>query len=894
MYIYPSNARKLVQVFYSVQRADVIDDLHKIVHTTFQESQTLYENDKLVGYGGYVKERYVAEVSMISPDWPPVQTEKIFNLAMIVVAHLRLDDAYLRMTITGKVDDILAMKRPIKLQDIFQTEDRKRRIILIEGAPGSGKTTLMLHICQKWGEGELFQEYSVVIMVQLRDPAIQNAQSITELLPCRDTAMAEEMGAEIMAKDGEGVLWILDGWDELPTHLQTKSLFRDLIYPPAVSSTSRSTVLVTSRPISATNFHWNTFWKMVPKRIEILGFTAQELKLYLTECLKDDPPSVAEDLLEKIHENPILESSCYLPLNAAVLAHVYRCSNYSLPNTQYELFSTIILNFMYRHIQKEGNHNDLMSLESFKDLPDDLTHHFQAICKLAYNGMMENKVAFQSRDLPQNVNTLGLLQVKESFSLVGRSRLYHFHHLTFQELLAAYYIANSLTDQEQVLKFKELVKKPHYNTVFQFYAAITKLEKPGFPELVSNIASNDWLTQRLLPLLRCIYEIKDQYLCYFVAKRLQGELKLPLTYLSTPDCLAIGYFLSHACASGTFTANLTSSYIGNQGYKFLLRYLTTNGTGQLNLCLPGHQLGDDGLRSLVQFLQSRDSKAVHSLTLGYNKPSDAIYVDNFTVTVDVLFPLSLALKSNSSLIKLSLIKSNLRVTETNGPALAEMLQVNKSLQILNFKGNTEFGDLGAFYIAEGLKRNNSIKTLYISNCGIKAKGAKAIASLLVENKTLQALKINENCLSDVGVLSLAHALMSNASLLELNLANCHMTDASLVVLGECLVKNCSLKVLQIGCGWEAKYSSNVPTAHGMSQLAHHLCQRSATLKELKVSRNLVNSEVTNKLQEKVNNIIVKEENFQFLCQQASFVLSDQWHRYHPTLKNTDKKYSMYV
>ena len=283
------------------------------------------------------------------------------------------------------------------------------------------------------------------------------------------------------------------------------------------------------------------------------------------------------------------------------------------------------------------------------------------------------------------------------------------------------------------------------------------------------------------------------------------------------------------------------------------------------MCLPGHQLGDDGLRSLAQFLQSTDSKALRSLTLGYNKRGDAIYVEDLTdmVTIDVLFPLSIALKTNSSLVELSLAKSNLRVTETNGPVLAEMLQVNRSLQILNFKGNTKIGDTGAFYIAEGLKRNSSVKTLNISNCGLTAKGAETIANLLCKNKAVQTLKINRNNLSDVGIISLAHALISNTSLVELYLANCHMTNTSLEALGECIAKNNSLKVLRLGCYY---FSSNVPTTHRMSQLAHHLCKRSVPLEQLKLSRNLVHSSVTNKLQENVMNIIVTKENFKYLSQ----------------------------
>ena len=548
---------------------------------------------------------------------------------------------------------------------------------------------------------------------------------------------------------------------------------------------------------------------------------------------------------------------------------------------------------MYRHIQKEGNHNDLMSLESFQDLPGDLTCQFQAICKLAYDGMIENKIVFQSRDLPQNLNTLGLLHVKESFGLVGRSIFYYFPHLTFQELLAAYYITNSLTNKEQVLKLKELVKEPRYNMVFQFYAAITKLEKPGFPELVSDIASNGWITQRLLPLIRCIYEIKDKYLCYFVANKLQGRLKLMLTYLGIPDCLTIGYFLSHACDSGTFVADLSSCYIGNQGCKFLLRYLSSSSaTGKLNLCLPGHQLGEEGLQSLMQFLHNTSSKVLHSLTLGHKQSSDPIYVAEFIETVDLILPLSVSLTINKSLTELSLIQCNLKVTGTNGPALAEMLQVNKSLQVLNFQGNPKIGDLGALYIAQGLKRNSSVKTLNISNCGLTAKGAETIVHSLTENKTVQTLWIDKNHLFDAGVISLAHALISNTSLLELNLANCQMSDVSLEVLGECLIKNSSLKVLQIGYDNHWKYSStftsqstsknvtgNRLTAHGMLRLAHHLSQRSITLEQLKVSEDLVHSEVTKKLKGNANIEVVKKE-FLINCQSINLPILCTTCRYH--------------
>ena len=129
----------------------------------------------------------------------------------------RIDDELVRLSITGKVDDILQRKTPIDLEKIL--DDRvcyERKLVLLGGAPGSGKSTLALHICQEWAEGKLFQEYNVLILVSLRDPLITKAMTVANLLPCMDEEMASKAETELKSKLGEGVLWVLDGWDELP------------------------------------------------------------------------------------------------------------------------------------------------------------------------------------------------------------------------------------------------------------------------------------------------------------------------------------------------------------------------------------------------------------------------------------------------------------------------------------------------------------------------------------------------------------------------------------------------------------------------------------------------------------------------------------------------------
>ena len=150
-------------------------------------------------------------------------TNKVFRLALVKTKKLRtqnVQEEFLRQkTIAGKVDNILEKAvEKIELKDIFQgTEsDDKPKKVLLEGAPGCGKSTLSLQLCYLWSKGELFQEYKLVILVRLRDPAVQNAKSLMDLLPYQDKTMAQDVEKLIRENNGNGVLLVLDGWDEIP------------------------------------------------------------------------------------------------------------------------------------------------------------------------------------------------------------------------------------------------------------------------------------------------------------------------------------------------------------------------------------------------------------------------------------------------------------------------------------------------------------------------------------------------------------------------------------------------------------------------------------------------------------------------------------------------------
>ena len=73
----------------------------------------------------------------------------------------------------GQVESLKQNRISLNISDIGKIGQRNARHILIEGAPGAGKTPLAWHLCRLWGSGKLLQHWSVVIMIQIRHPGFR-------------------------------------------------------------------------------------------------------------------------------------------------------------------------------------------------------------------------------------------------------------------------------------------------------------------------------------------------------------------------------------------------------------------------------------------------------------------------------------------------------------------------------------------------------------------------------------------------------------------------------------------------------------------------------------------------------------------------------------------------
>ena len=730
-------------------------------NSTAQQETLLTTNltDPLTSYASYLKELYTSmSQNCTSQHWGYLPRCEFIQLAMIGSGELRRggrEEEMVRLAQQGRIETILDHKKPIDLESLFPIPPNqplvllppppRPRVLLIEGAPGGGKSTLVLHICHKWTQDDFsFGRFDLVILVYLRDQAIQNATTLADILPARTLEISQMVATKIQASDGKNVLFVFDGWDEFPHDLQKKSLVSTIIRKPHKLSLHQSTVLITSRPVSSGNL-----LHIADRRVEILGFTQHQIREYIEKALDGNSTHI-QKLVQHLEEHPVIEGYCYVPLHVAILVHIFLTMKGALPTTLHELFCNLVLCCIVRELDTHESESDTSEVHSLDDLPDDLKSKLSNLSMLAYEGVMQNKVVFYRDDLrkfnlPANLPTLGLLQAVEGLTLFNKSLSYNFLHLSVQELLAAYYISH-MDSNDQVEVFKQMFGGFRFKAVLYYYSGFTKLADPVIRDFISTYSQQRSSFEDLLPFLHCFYEAQEPSLCMLVASQFPRNIRINSLALSPIDLLAIGY--SVASLSSDVQIHLTIEEVDEHRFKlflvelskYIVRGLPTTGalSRTLQLDLSRQSLSNEKVALLASHL--RQSPIITNL---------GIKLCHFRCDIGLLH-LWEALQTNSSLTELHITHGQVHYKSADCDCLAlkSMLQVNKSLSHLDFSKTSGFS-LETRFIFQGLQLNTSLVHLNLSNIGPVVKdAAQALTTMLQVNKTLTHLDLSSNQLSD--------------------------------------------------------------------------------------------------------------------------------------------------
>ena len=428
-------------------------------------------------YKSYLKSKYLEKEMPDYGKWPPSTSKKYVNLAVIEkvrLSHKEAEEKSKALTY-GDIGKIMR-KGDIKLADIAAPDEDGvfPKFVLVEGAPGVGKTTFAWKACRKWAKGKILQHYELVILVRLRDNSIRKATCLGDLIQYpRDPTVHQNVIEEITKTGGKGVLLLLEGYDELPASLREEgSVFRNVIKGDLFDE---GTVVVTSRHWASEPFllpYYDTK-RPVSKHIEILGFNRDNIQDYLSLMLKKET-SLLQDLTQYLEVNPHIHSMMYIPLNCAIILEVYQNSKEEsspIPKTMTELYSSLIRSLLFRHINNLAEYKGKFTkLTNLRNLPECMKSHFDNIASLAYKGICkkDQQIIFSQEEIPNGLDTLGLMQSSMELHVdIGTEKSFNFLHLTIQEFLAAHHLLTYSLD-EQV---KLLCKRKHISSVLLRFLA---------------------------------------------------------------------------------------------------------------------------------------------------------------------------------------------------------------------------------------------------------------------------------------------------------------------------------------------------------------------------------------------------------------------------------------
>ena len=697
--------------------------------------------------------------------WPPDQLKDYTPLVLIQHQEQRTkeqDKEMAKLTQTGDIDSIasgqLAPKRckldsHETLQHVLNTstvtkqvaeiltsleESDGERFVLIEGAPGIGKSVLLKHIACQWGKTLLLTLFKIVLLVCLRDPNIWQVTSISDLLClfCEGDSKAKEISTAcsdyLFANGGKDITFLFDGYDEFPAELQKSSLIAKILNHKLLPLCG---IVVSSRPHASVSLR-----ERASLKVDILGFAELEREQFIKQALKKQPHKTKQ-LTQYLQHHVTINSLCFVPFNMVVLLFLHK-NGFPLPSNSTELYKYFICLTICRHLAKSG-HPLPDTITDLTTLPEPYKRIVKQLAKLSLEALNNNKLVFTSEHIraacpdmvatPGGTNGFGLLQAVQHFSLTGKTTTFNFLHLTIQEYLAANYIITDLQPDEEFCLLREQFWSDLHANMFFIYVTLTKGQRYSFKQFLSGgnnkiAISSEFLDDQLkcLRLYRCFKEAGDDRMCKSIEEAEifnNKEINLGSTSLSATDLECVSLFLTSCSHKQWVVLYLMGCYIQDRDLHTIHKYLKNCDVIINQLCLYNNGL------------TSSSSSFISDIVL--------------SCKVEVLS-----------------ISSNHTIGESE--ELYTMLTHPSSMLTRLYMNYTSLSSIAVRTLFTAVKDTNKLKELYINNNAITDDVAEDIATSLATNKSLVALWMRYNPISGEAITRILQALRGNNTIQLLN------------------------------------------------------------------------------------------------------------------------------
>ena len=760
--------------------------------------------------------------------WPPVGNSTFINLVLIKQSRISRCDYY---TVRGDIDDILESKEVVEYEEIFG-EYREGALVLVEGRPGSGKTTLVHKVTRDWATGrKVLQGAKIVFLITLRLLSFSKKdQSLLEVLEVfyGGEVLRKSVEHDLQECGGKGACFIIDGLDEYQLREVRESVIHQLIDKKCLPF---SMVIVASRPVATIKLR-----ESCSRRVEVIGFTTSQINEYVETYPFNGSDKVVSDMDSRLKlyldQHPNILHMCYLPVHAAMICFLFSQLEGNIPHTETQIYEQFTIATLLR---QKTRALEPQQLKSLKDLFGEEELRFRSICKLAFDMIMNSQQVVSQSDAHVSLSdatssVLGLLTVEHTSRYYGLEHLYTFHHLTFQEFLAAFHITG-LEEQEQV----DILSINIYDklrNVRKFYCGLIGLGKGIILQKNKEFLEGILHDGELIYKVQCAFESQLVELCDYVVG--DGSLCFGGTNITPSDFTALGYIISTAsnqvsklrlddCTWDNDGVMAFSSMITSSKLHFI-KCLEVSDSQFVDYMALNALLSQLPYLEELSLLQQLNKSDVRRLTRGVQLSQLRI----------LNIKLSLAPCSHpEEVLKLLTFGSpNIKQVYCHGRRYSNInfamwkkwlcyacgFQVFKESDIswIDLYNSDEFSSLPQ-------ERFSYCSEVVLVNCGIDDEGTEILANRL-NTSVLEKLVLDFNRISDSGAVALAVCIARCSVVQEVSIQCNSIGDSGAIALADALLHCSSLRRLDLqgnGLGDEGAVAI-VKAAEGLPNLDLYL------------------------------------------------------------------------
>ena len=648
------------------------------------------------------------------------------------------------------------------------------KFLLIEGAPGIGKTVLSKEIAYQWAKNKLLIFKSLVFLILLRDPNLKNIKLIEDLLKhlLKQGSIAVALSKHLFKTKGADLTLILDGYDEMSEEDRKDSFIADIINRITLPECS---LVITSRPTASLKLH-----NKADRRVEVLGFTKEDRLDYIQHALEGSDAKIQEVLQSYLQSNCTIDALCYVPINLTILLSIFKdtSNNFTshnvictLPKSQTELYQKFILMRIMRFLIKNNEFTESDKLCNISELCEPHSTILLELSLLAFITLQRDAIVFYRDDddikqfcpfLTKNYNSWNGFGLLNAARFGSEALCFNFLHYSIQEYLAAYHIA-SLSRKKQTKLLQSTFWDIRYLNMWIMYVGITGGDQLAWKHFLSGrwfvlstqlfkpVISKKILNNKIkfIQLFQCFAEVggnksldnlfddlfKDQTLDF------SNETLLP------KDVTNLGNFILRSNNKHWKALNLSKCNIGDTGCDILLNMLGRRDTVIIdNVNLTYNNLHIQSVLKLPRMFKLwRTSEAIVHVHRNHNDDQVQLFSAAFLQCTDEGFPLSVTVNeyhlfahkvTDESLYNILVNKTSINGLHVYLNDCTYLLD-NKVLKLQQniFSFHITYGKYSESFLTALVKTIDQILSVFINISSLSDKAVDDIANVLLQKSS---------------------------------------------------------------------------------------------------------------------------------------------------------------